>query len=240
MRWLLLLVTTLAGCESRYVARPLPELVVPEIAKPITTPQLALIPGERFVFAVHHKGFTIARAELVVDEWRVHSRLRTTQLAQMFATVEHELTTTLDRERTRPLAATETLAIDGKRELVETAFDGARYAIAGKARSIPGGRAHNVHTALGALRAWATPGGAAGYLFVVVAGELYRLDAEPPRFEDLRGTRTLRFDARVRMLGDGSAPIAVAMWLSLDDARVPLRIELAQDAMRLAADKLDE
>ena len=76
----------LLGCgEPKYVAKPLPELIANPKRTPIAVPALLMPDGERLRWEVHHKGFTIGRAELVVGGSRISSRFKTSQLASMFA-----------------------------------------------------------------------------------------------------------------------------------------------------------
>jgi hypothetical protein len=96
----------------------------------------------------------------------------------------------------------------------------------------PGNVGHTLHTALGVIRGWASPQARSGFLYIVHAGELFRIDFQPPTVEDLRDRRTLRVEARVR----GDTPISLSIWLSDTPDRVPLRIEVRAEGVRLTAE----
>jgi len=233
----LLLVCLVACGEPKYVAKPLPELIANPRRAAISVSAVLLPDGERLRWEVHHKGFTIGRAELVVGGARITSRFRTSQLASMFARAEHELTTTLAHAGTYPDFASEAAVVDGEHENYEISFDRSVYVIAGKARRIPDGVGHTLHSALGVLRAWASPTARPGYLNVLHAGELYRLDVDTPTREDWRGTPTLKIEARI--LGT-EKPILVTMWLTANGPHIPIRIAISHDGKQLDAERIDD
>lgn len=236
MRNVLLLVC-LAGCgEPKYVAKPLPELISNPRRAAINVPRLVLPDGERLRWEVHHKGFTIGRAELIVGGGRIVSRFKTSQLASMFARAQHELTTTLAHAGTYPDYASEAAEVDGARESYEVSFNVSVFVVGGKGRRIDG-VAHTLHSALGVLRAWASPTAKPGFLNVVHAGDLYRLDVDVPTREDWRGTKTLKLDGRI--LG-GEKPILVTMWLTDNKHRTPIRIAISADGKQLDAETISD
>jgi hypothetical protein len=236
MRTVLILVC-LAGCgEPKYVAKPLPDLIANPRRSAIQVPRLVLPDNERLRWEVHHKGFTIGRAELVVSGSRVVSRFKTSQLASMFAKAQHELTTTLAHAGTYPDYASELAEVDGAKESYEISFDGSVFVIAGKGRRTDG-VAHTLHSALGVLRAWASPTARPGFLNVVHAGELFRLDLDTPSKEDWRGARTLKLEARI--LG-AEKPILVTIWLADNDRRTPIRIAISHDGKQLDAEAIED
>jgi hypothetical protein len=236
MRTVIILVL-LAGCgEKKYVAKPLPDLIANPRRAAISVPRLVLPDNERLRWEVHHKGFTIGRAELLVNGSRIVSRFKTSQLASMFARAQHELTTTLAHAGTYPDFATELAEVDGTKESYDISFDGSVFVIGGKGRRIDG-IAHTLHSALGVLRAWASPSAQPGFLNVVHAGELFRLDVDAPSKEDWRGTKTLKFDGRI--LG-AEKPILVTIWLSDNERRVPIRIAISHDGKQLDAEAIED
>lgn len=216
----------LCACgEQRLRPQPLPELVVATASRDlprIEAASLWLVPGESFVWDVHWKGLTIARAEMFVAEAEVRSRVATGALASSFARLRHDLSTLIDRSSTRPRGGEEILVEDDDTSRADV--------VAGKV-------GHTFHTALGMLRAWARADARPGYLQVLHLGELYRLDVDAPLVEDLRGTRTYKIVGRIR---GKASPIHLAIWLGADDARAPLRIEIAQDGSKLTAELVHE
>ena len=236
MRTVLLLVL-LAGCgEPKYVAKPLPDLIANPRRAAISVPRLVLPDNERLRWEVHHKGFTIGRAEMLVTGSRIVSRFKTSQLASMFAKAQHELTTTLAHAGTYPDFASELDEVDGAKESYEISFSGSVFVIAGKGRRIDG-VAHTLHSALGVLRAWASPTAKPGFINVVHAGELFRLDLDTPSREDWRGTKTLKLEGRI--LG-AEKPILVTIWLSDNEVRVPIRIAISHDGKQLDAETIED
>lgn len=238
MHHALLLVCLVACGEPKLVAKPLPELIKNPTRVPIAVPRLVLPDGERLRWEVHHQGFTIGRAELVVGGARITSRFRTSQLASMFARAQHELTTTLAHGATYPDHASERLDVDGETQQLEIIFERSLFVVDGKARRIDNGVAHTMHSALGTIRAWAVPRARPGFLMVVHAGEVFRLDLDSPIREDWRGTPSVKVDGRIEAKGE--KPIHVTMWLTVDAARTPIRIEIAHDGKQLDAEKIDD
>lgn len=237
MRTVLLFLCVVACGEPKYVAKPLPDLIANPRRTPISVRTLVLPDGERLRWEVHHKGFTIGRVEMLVSGARIVSRFKTTQLASMFARAEHELTTTLARAGTRPDYASEAAEVDGARERYEISFDGSVYVIDGKGRRSPGGVAHTMHSALGVLRAWASPAARPGFLEVLHAGDLYRLDVDTPAREDWRGTPALKVEGRIQ---GADKPILFTMWLADDDRRTPIRFAISHDGKQLDAERIDD
>jgi len=228
----LLLVGVFACGEPRLVAKPLPPLVQARAPTAIAVASLLLVPGERAIWDVQQRGMSIGRAELIVGEAEVVSRFRTSGLASLVAKVTHELTTIIDPRGARAVRAHEVLEFAGERTQTDTIFDGNGFAIAGRARAVPGGRAHTLHSALGAVRAWSRGAAAPGFLFVVVAGELVRVELDEPTREPLHGTPSLRVAGRMRARDE---VFGLTLWLADTDTRVPLRIEIAHADVRITA-----
>lgn len=236
MRTVLILIVVAACGEPKYVARPLPELLANPKRTAIYVPHIVMPDGERLRWEVHHKGFTIGRAELLVGGARIVSRFRTSSLASMFARAQHELTTTLAHAGTFPDYASEAAEVDGTRESYEVSFDGSVFVIAGKGRRIDG-VAHTLHSALGTIRAWASPTAKPGFLNVVHAGELFRIDLDTPSREDWRGTKTLKVEGQIE---GADKPIILTIWLTDDERRTPIRIAISADGKQLDAEKIDD
>src|SRR6185503_14339268 len=106
------------------------------------------------------------RAELATTDVAITSSFRSTQVASLFGGMRHELASDLD-PADHVIASRETLALGGETTDVTASFDGARLAVDGNERIVPGGnRAQTLHTALAWLRAWARTDAAPGFVFV--------------------------------------------------------------------------
>jgi hypothetical protein len=234
----------LAGCigaaPAAFKPEPLPELVV---TKPPTAAlavkAMLLTPGEHMIWDVSAKGFAIARAELLVADDDTTSKLKTTMLASSFTSLDHELVTTLDRAAFRPRTSVETLTMNSEVTHTETAFGGEAFAVDGQSQKVA--NAQTIHTALGIIRAWAEPEAHGGFMNVVVGGVAYRLELDQPGVEELQGKQTIRVMCRI--LPPASAkdhdPIRASIWLSFDEDRVPLRIEIASSSGKLVAELVE-
>jgi Protein of unknown function (DUF3108) len=218
--------------------QPLPELVMPQApAAPITVRELLLVPQEQMLWDVHWKGLTIGRIELTVEAESVHSRFRTGAVVGTVTSIQHELDTVLDRAGAGAASQHELLTVDGDARTIDAAFDDAGFRIEGRPPPpAQAGRVHTLHSALGALRAWARPGARPGFLIVLLAGEPLRLEVGEPVPEQLQDRAALRIDGRI---AGGASPAAVTLWLRAGEDRTPLRIELASDDTRVSAELLE-
>lgn len=208
----------LASCagEPKLVFKPLPPLQEPQArtqAAEIAVTKLGLAVGERWIWEVQAGGFSIGRIELVVGESEVQSRFRTGTLASAVANVEHDLVTLLDRVMARPQSSSERLDFAGKLRQFTTQYGGTT--------------AHSFHTALGAIRAWARPQAPKGFLNVVHANQMFRLELEQPTVQQ----RLIKIDGRV--LGPDT-DLVITIWL--DTARTPVRIEIRDGDDRVTAE----
>jgi uncharacterized protein DUF3108 len=230
-----LAVLALVACEPPLHVQPLPELVAPRVARPMVVPALGFVAGESLIWNVHMQGLTIGRVELDVTDAHVHSRFTTTALANALAHVRHELVTDLDRRAARPVHSLDELDVDGDHTRVDAAFAGTRVAFGEHVVLVPAGNVgHTLHSALGVLRAWARPDAPPGYLYVLHAGELYKLEFAEPMREELQGQKTLRVECRVKV--PDVAPIAISIWLAATSDHLPLRIEVHGGDIRLTAE----
>jgi uncharacterized protein DUF3108 len=229
-------VACVAACTGPAGFHPaaLPELVPSKaLLKPIAAPALLLAPGEHLIYDVHVHGMTIGRAEIEVGDTEVRSRFKTDSLAEMVMSVEHELTTMLDRGGARAGASVEMATIGGEVHHFETSWQGSTMTLNGVPSPLPPGIfGQTVHSALGLLRAWAAPDASPGFVMVLVMGKLYRLDVMRPTVEELQGTKTLRIDGRV----GAKQPMTFVMWLEDAPAHTPLRIELDDDDAKVIAE----
>jgi hypothetical protein len=220
----LVLATACTGSPSFRPATLPPLAIATPPAKPIVAKQLLLNAGEHWSYEVHLHGVTIGRLDLEVADTEVVSKFKTDSLASAFAMVQDDAVTTLDRGGARAAASTETLVVGSDAKTFT------------QDASTAGNPGQTAHTALGLLRAWATPDAQPGFLLLYAAGKVWRLDLARPTASDLQGTAALRVDGRVR----AEKPIAFVLWLSASDDRTPLRIELSNDEFHVVADLIHE
>jgi hypothetical protein len=207
----------------------LPELEVAREPRAIAVSELRLVRGESLVWDIHAQGFTIARAELSVGEGEATSRFRTGTLASSFARASHDLTTRFAGGR--PLHAFDNLDIEGERTSTTARFAGPRIEIESRVVTVPGGNlGHTLHTALGVIRAWASPDARPGFLYIVHANAVFRLDVGRPMREAVQGTPALRIEGRIR-----EPAIGLTIWLRARDL-VPVRVEIRGDEAKLTAE----
>jgi hypothetical protein len=197
-------------------------VVVAAKPKPGAPRTLLLVAGESWVWDVQLQGMSIGRAELVVGEKVVLSRFATSRLASAFAHVRAEEQTVLDRAAAAPISAHESLDIDGDHDVRDTP-------LAGTDR-------HTLHTALGWLRAWATPDAPASTLKIEHLGKTYTLEVARPVPEMIDDRHALRVDAVLR---GAPRPVTLTIWLSADDKREPLRIAIASNDIHVTAQLIE-
>jgi hypothetical protein len=222
-----------AACEPRFVAPPVPDLVAAGApVGALDVPALQLVPNEQLIWDVQVRGMTIGAAELDVDDDTVTSRFRTTGLAGTMHAVEYMLVTQVDRVAARPAHASERLVEAGEVHERELAFEAGRVVAGERTLAVPAGKVgHTLHTALGVVRAWARPRAAAGYVYVVHAGELFELALREPVAVQLHGVHVLRVDGAI-----ARENIAIQLWITDDDRRIPLRIEVRSDDVVVVAE----
>jgi hypothetical protein len=219
------LVTILiAGCggEPKLVMKPLPPLMEPQARVPsreIVVGDIGLAAGESWIWDVQVKGFSIGRAEMHVGAEEILSRFRTGALASAVANVEHDLQTIVDRASARPQVSSERLDAEGKLRQFNTQYAGTT--------------AHSFHTALGAIRVWARPDASPGFLLVVHADQVFRLELERPMVQQ----EQLRIDGHV--IGP-DVDLSLSIWLDADATRTPVRIEVRDGDDRVTAELISD
>ena len=209
----------LAGCEPHLVLKPLPPLARPQAphAHAIVVHDIGLEPGEHWRWDVQVGGMSVGRIELAVGDTEVTSHFKTDGLASMFTHVEHELVTVIDRDAARPATSEEKLERGGKARQFSTQFAGTT--------------AHSLHSALGAIRAWAHPDAEPGYLDIVQADQTYRLELAQPVARD----GMLRIDGKAH--GPDIDSVSITIWL--DASRTPVRFEARDGDDRVIAQLID-
>ncbi len=204
--------------EPKLVMKPLPPLAEPQArgpSKEIVVGDIGLDAGEHWMWDVQVKGFSIGRIELHAGSEEILSRFRVNGLASAFANVEHDLQTVVDRASARPYVSSERLSVGGKLRQFNTQYSGTT--------------AHSFHTALGAIRVWAKPDAAPGFLLVVHADQVFRLELERPTvLQD-----QLRVDGHV--IGK-DADLALSIFF--DAEHTPARIEVRDGDDRVTAERI--
>jgi hypothetical protein len=211
-----------AGCgsEPKLIMKPLPPLMEPQARTPsreIVVGDIGLDPGDSWIWDVQVKGFSIGRVDLHVAQEAILSRFRTNALASALANVEHDLETTVDRTSARPHASSERLELGGKLRQFNTQYAGTT--------------AHSFHTALGAIRVWARPDAAPGFLLVVHADQVFRLELQRPSVQQ----ELLRIDGHI--VGP-DVDLSLSIWI--DAARTPTRIEIRDGDDRVTAELISD
>lgn len=217
---LITLLVASCGGEPKLVMKPLPPLMEPQAkqaSREIVVADIGLDPGESWIWDVQVKGFSIGRVELHVTSEEILSRFRTNALASALANVEHDLQTIVDRTSARPHVSSERLEVGGKLRQFNTQYAGTT--------------AHSFHTALGAIRVWAHPDAQPGFLLVVHADQVFRLELERPSVQQ----DSLRVDGRV--IGP-DVDLSLSIWI--DAARAPSRIEIRDGDDRVTAELITD
>jgi hypothetical protein len=216
----MLCVMMLAACgEPRLVVKPLPPLVAPmprAQVREIIVADIGLDVGEQWIWDVQVRGMSIGRIEMRVGVEEIESRFRTGALASFVASIEHDLITLVDRVRGKAASSSERVAFSGKVRQFTT--------------ELVGTTAYSFHTALGAIRGWASAGAPPGFLHVVHADAMFRVELAQPIVQQA----LLRVDGRV--VGE-DVDVVLTVWL--DAARAPVRIEVRDGDDRVTAQLID-
>lgn len=209
----------LASCGTTgpsFRPAPLPDLVVAQPANQgLVAHELLLVPGEQLIYEVHLHGVTVGKLELDVGETEVTSKFATDSVAAAFATVHHDLSTTLDRPGARAVAGIEQLVMGG--DTKDFQYDGKN--------------GQTVHTTLGLLRSWVASDATPGFLDVQELGHKYRLTVKRPLVEELAGTNVFRVDATVNT----KEPLTIQIWFETTDTHKPVRFDIVNDDFHVTA-----
>lgn len=245
MRLALLLSLPLLACASGpgFAPKPLPELVATtSTLGPLATKDFVLNAGESLAWNVSLAGISIGRAEMAVGEQEVRTRFETNMLASTFARAKYELTTVVDRNGMRPIGAVERLDADGESTNTNASFDGRSFTIGDPPtqHQVPDGNVHTLHSALGVIRGWAAPQAQGGTLYVLVAARVYQLVLSRPIFEELHSSPAIKVTGRITPLEGNDSNASIAVWLTANDAKTPLRIEIVANDKQITAELVDE
>lgn len=205
VRPLVLLCLAAACAEPPLQRQPLPELVT-QASRPAVWNAAVLDVDERLTWDVRAGGMSIGRAQLAV------------------AGAPGARRDVTSRFRTSDLVAS-FVVIDHR---MSTFID----------LAAPAPRLHTLHSALVWMRGWARDGAAPSHLAVEFERRRYRLDTMSPVREPAPGmdVPALRVACRILPLGRRDlAAIAVTVWLSDDDRRLPLVLDATRGGMRVVA-----
>jgi hypothetical protein len=207
-----LVTVALAGCAQGLAKSPKPDAAPSELV----AKTLFAVPGEAMEYQVALRGITIGRVQVAVGQpgWIdgtraiiVKSRGTSAGFLSLIGDLRWELTTTLDMTTGLPM-----------RELEETWVD-----IEGKAkhrrRDRAGSGGYNMHAAAGALRGWRSQQGQRAELDVTIEQWQIGVEVWDAAREVLPGPRPA-----VRYEGNAHQKYDFAVWISDDEARVPLRL----------------
>jgi hypothetical protein len=206
-------VLALAGCAQPLATRP-------DAAPSELTGQTFGVPGETIEYRVALRGVTVGRVQVAVGQpgWVdgkraivVRSRGTSAGFLSLIKNLKWELTTTLDLETGLPLRELEEswLEEDGKPD--HSRRDREWH-----------GSGYNVHAAAGALRGWRSREGQRASLDVTI--DHFDIDVEvwDAARELLPGPRpAVRYDGIAR------EKYSFSVWISDDEARVPLQLRTA-------------
>jgi hypothetical protein len=249
-----------AACGGPAAARPMATATATEEPAVEVTPvrlapaQPFLVAGENMSFELSYGGILTGRAVLAVGQpgqvdgrtvLLVRSMFETAGAAKMVTAIRDIIDTRLDWHTGAPLEHRGEAAGGPKRALAVTRFDGQNtiidYELAGKKmRTLnvtlpPGETMHDLHSALGALRAWEPAPGEAAYFYSVSGRRVWRTELAFRGSEALRtamGLRTaLRFQGSSVRLNHRSLDVdtkkparQLELWISDDAQRMPLRV----------------
>jgi hypothetical protein len=214
--------------------------------------------GETMAYEVHLAGLLVGEAQLAVGEpavgadgkraLAVKSRIAAAGTASLVTSIVDESTTLIDADNGRPLRV-DTVVVNGdKRITVAATFSGTvaevvfRRAAKGVEETprtskldFKAAAAHDMHTAMGALRNWRPEDGSAKSVYIIGGRRLWRIDLAH------RGTATIgtrsgnrraiilegtTYRARNNLAIESDKPArSFKVWLSDDGDRVPLRCE---------------
>lgn len=246
------------GCGGRAAARPMPAAT--EDA-PVTVGLIRLapaqpffVPGEAMSFELSYQGILTGRASMAVGEpgqvdgrtiLIVRSQFETAGAAKLLSVVRDTIDTRLDWHTGAPVEHRGEAVGRGRHILAAIRFDGRKarfeYERVGKSKveldvTLPPGEImHDMHTVLGALRAWEPEPGAVLYFYSASGRRVWRSELAYRGSETMRTAMGLR--AALRFSGTSvrvhprslepetsRPPRRIDLWISDDAHRMPLRL----------------
>lgn len=245
----------MACSEPRLVRRPLPPAAAPTPVRAGTAlgDCALLIADESLTWDVSWHGMRFGRAQLRVsvdgDTLRTHSRFRNGGLAARIEAMSHELNTTTDLATALPRSSRARYADSTLIEVIEADYTGANYRVRindgrWSENQRDGDPVHTAHTALAVIRAWARVNAHPGQLRVLSDNLLYLVELSSPRLQPVAGSKrlALRIDGHALPPVQASdyGKLAFTMWLTTDQNKTPLRIEVVDsDGDRMVAELIE-
>jgi hypothetical protein len=246
-----------AGCGGTAAARTMPapaeQAPVPPALVRLAPARPFFLPGETMAFELSYGGILTGRAVMAVGEpgeldgrsvLIVRSQLETAGAAKLLAVVRDTIDTRIDWNTGAPVEHRGE-ALGSKRAVAAIRFDGQRTDIEWQREGQrklelhvnlpPGEVMHDMHSMLGALRAWEPEPGAKVYFYSVSGRRVWRTDLAFVGSETMRTAMGLRaalhFSGASARLHHRSLeadakrpPRRVDLWISDDAHRMPLRV----------------
>lgn len=211
-----LAVCSLVGCTVH--ARPTEALHASSAETQLPAP--LMIAGERIAWDVWWQGAQIGSATVETSTNGSRAQFATGGLASLVGTLRFE-------QATIARSTTEDVISGNYREHRVVALD---------TLSVPGGtELQTLASTLGSVRAWARIGAPHAYAWVLVDGELYRVDVATPHADE----QGLRVDGSVRPLAAGGDKVDFSVWLGADRDRIPVRFAAVARGERVTAQVRD-
>lgn len=188
------------------------------------------VPGEQIEYEMTLAGVTIGRLQIAVGERGmiggrdaviVRSHASLAGVGALLGRIDWEITTTIDIASGFALEETEDLVAEA---VGRTARHHAKHSWKVAERR------HNVHSAAGVLRGWFSAPGARDRIDVHLFDETIPVTIEDVGREPVGTTPAVRYNARIEGEDD------VSVWVSDDDARVPLRLRTGSNLGLVAVD----
>ena len=202
-----------AGCAQGLAKTPKPDAAV----ESVLAGQTFGVPGEAMEYQVALRGITVGRVQVAVGQpgWIegrraiiVRSRGASAGFLSIFSDLRWELTTTLDMETGLPLHELHEVWLTFKGE-------------AEHERDENRGRGdYNLHAAAGALRGWRSQVGQRATFDVRVESAHFAVELSDAAREHLASAQA----PAVRYDGIARGKYRFSVWISDDEARVPLRL----------------
>lgn len=230
---LALLALALVGCAVAPAATPAPASKAVAASPAVTLTRLHGNPGETMEFLITLRGITVGRVQTAVGQpgWIngrhaiiVKSRAVAEGVIAVFTEYLGELTTTLDLEANLPIdmRKEEWMVFNGKRDHNEYQ------------RSWDDDETHDFHSAAGILRGWRSRPGDRGTAKMWFKGGVDVEVVDAGRVVFPTGNRpAVRYEGTV---GDEHR---FTVWISDDEARVPLRMHAATEWGAVVAELVD-
>lgn len=226
-------------------SKPAPRLEVPD---------LFFLPGEVFQWEVSFRGVTAGRAVMAVGEpgregerdvLILRSRVESAGVAAALSHVRDEITTWIGLDAGAPVLHHADIRSADPEAMVQTEFGEGPFEIdvsrVGRSprtyrQELPENYyAHDIHSLLGALRAWQADPGDEGFAYLLSGRRIYHFTATYGEVESLSTkfgpVEAVRIDAIAwRLQSDlevdpDRSPRELRLWLARDGTRAPVRIE---------------